>query len=161
MKQYFILTTIAILLAGCAPPGPDPEQMIAGAKELDERFLDAFNTANVAAMMEMYMNGPDVVSFPTVGEPVLKGWDAIKSAMESDFENMKDARLTLIDPHYEVAGDAVITWGLWKMTIPLSDGATMEVEGRFSDVKKQQNGKWVFAMDHSSIPLPPPTGSAQ
>jgi len=30
------------------------------------------------------------------------------------------------------------------------------MEGRFSDVKAVRDGKWVYVMDHASIPVPPP-----
>jgi uncharacterized protein (TIGR02246 family) len=151
-----VVATVVLLLVGCAPKGPNPDEMIAAAKELDQRFLDAFNAQNADGVMDTYMNSPDVVSFPPGGQTIVRGWDAIKSAVEADFQNMKGARLTISDSHYEVAGNAVITWGLWNMTMPLPDGTTLELDGRYTDVKKEHNGKWVYAIDHASVPLPPP-----
>ena len=31
-----------------------------------------------------------------------------------------------------------------------------EILGRFTDVKGQRDGKWVYLMDHGSVPLMPP-----
>jgi ketosteroid isomerase-like protein len=156
-----VLTTVLFLASGCTPPEPNPEQMIAAAKELDQRFLDAFNSQDIDAMMATYMNSPDLVSFPPGGQMMLKGWNAVKETMAADFKNMKGVKLTFIDSHYEVAGNSVITWGLWRMTMPLPDGATMDLAGRYTDVKKEVNGKWVFTMDHASVPLAPPPAPAQ
>ena len=30
------------------------------------------------------------------------------------------------------------------------------IEGRYTDVKRMHDGKWVYVMDHASVPLPPP-----
>ena len=35
------------------------------------------------------------------------------------------------------------------------------VEGRFSDVKAQKDGKWVYIIDRASVPLPPPPGAGE
>jgi len=158
MKQISILLalTAVLLVAGCAPPAPNPDQMIAAAKELDQKWLEAFNAQDLDAVMDTYLNSPDVVSFPVGGDVVVKGWDALKAKMATEFSQMKGAKLTVSDLHYEVGGNLVVSWGLWHMSMPMPDGTTMEFDGRYSDVKKEHNGKWVFIMDHPSMPFPPP-----
>jgi hypothetical protein len=32
----------------------------------------------------------------------------------------------------------------------------MELDGRFTDVKTQRDGKWVYILDHASAPMPGP-----
>jgi ketosteroid isomerase-like protein len=53
------------------------------------------------------------------------------------------------------AGDVVLGWGTWTMTIPNGDGTSTVLQGRYSDVKAQRDGQWVYIMDHASVPLPP------
>jgi ketosteroid isomerase-like protein len=54
------------------------------------------------------------------------------------------------------AGDVVIGWGLWRVTVAGPDGAPVEVVGRYTDVKAERDGTWVYILDHASAPLPPP-----
>ena len=37
---------------------------------------------------------------------------------------------------------------------------TVEAMGRYTDVKAQRDGKWVYIIDHASVPLPPPSATA-
>ena len=55
------------------------------------------------------------------------------------------------------AGDVVLGWGTFKLTLPGGGG---EILGRYTDVKGQRDGKWVYLMDHGSAPLPPPAPTA-
>ena len=71
------------------------------------------------------------------------------------FKAMPGATLEYLTKHSDVHGDVVIGSGTWKMTIP-TPGGHQVMEGRFSDVKAMRDGKWVFVMDHASVPLPPP-----
>ena len=161
LTPLFVLTTILFLAAGCAPPGPNTEQMIAGAKELDQKFIDAYNAGDVDGVLALYLNSPDLVSFPVSGEVMIKGYDAMKANVMKEFAQMKGGKLEITDAHYEAAGNLVVTWGLWHWSGPMPDGTTMEMDGRFTDVKKEHEGKWVYIMDHPSAPLPPPPAPAQ
>ncbi len=156
MKQTSILfvLTLVLILAGCTP-APNPEQLIAAAKELDRNWLEAFNAQDADALMALYLNSPDLVSYPVGGEVMLKGWDVIKEKTAAEFTQMKGSKLTVSDVHYEPAGNIVVCWGLWHMSMPMPDGTMMEFDGRFTDVKKEHDGKWVYIMDHPSMPLPP------
>ena len=42
------------------------------------------------------------------------------------------------------------------MTVRGADGKPTEMTGRYTDVKAERDGKWVYLMDHGSAPLPPP-----
>jgi hypothetical protein len=38
---------------------------------------------------------------------------------------------------------------------PVEKSSPQVMEGRYSDVKAPRDGKWVYATDHASVPLPP------
>ena len=156
-----VLAAAILMAAGCTPPAPNTEQMIAAAKEVDQRFIDAYNAGDVDGVMALYLNSPDLVSFPVGGEVMIKGYDAMKTNLMKEFAQMKGAKLEISDAHYEAAGNLVVTWGLWHWSGPMPDGTPMEMDGRFTDVKKEHDGKWVYIMDHPSAPLPPPPAPAQ
>jgi uncharacterized protein (TIGR02246 family) len=145
------------LLAACAPApkAPDTAAMIAAAEKLDKEFMAAFNAGDAEAMSKMYWNSPEVVSFMP-GKMMAKGVAEIKTDAANDFNAMKGAKLEITEQHHVPVSDVVMSWGLWKMTIPTPDGKAMEMTGRYSDVKAERDGKWVYLMDHASVPLPPP-----
>lgn len=154
MKQIlFVVLFAALLLSGCAQPGESPEQMIAEAKALDQRFVEAYNKGDVDAIMDTYWNSPDLVSYPPA-ELQLRGWEAVKQGMTKEFATMAGGKLELLETSYKAFGDVVISWGTWRYSM---SEPPMEVVGRYSDVKGKKDGKWVYIMDHASAPMPPPT----
>jgi len=157
MRNYFgvILISMLSLLIGCTPQGNDPAKMIESAKALDQQFLDAYNNRDVDALMDTYWNSPELVNYPP-GILETVGWEATKDAIMEESANMPDFSLELTERNYKVAGEMVIGWGKWRMTITLPEGDPIAMEGRFTDVKAEKNSKWVYILDHASVPLPPP-----
>jgi ketosteroid isomerase-like protein len=54
-----------------------------------------------------------------------------------------------------VAGDVVIGWGKWRMGIPLPNGESIVVDGRYTNVVAKRDGKWVYILAHVSVPFTP------
>lgn len=132
-----------------------PEDMIKGAKGLETAFLKAFNEHNAEAMAPLYWNSPDVVLMPP-DMMLVKGAAAVNAAFVQMMPMMKDCKLEITESHQVPVGDVVVGWGLFKLTAPGPDGKPMESLGRFSDVKAERDGKWVYLVDHASVPMPPP-----
>ena len=128
--------------------------MMAAADALDQRFLDAFNKGDVDAVMATYWNSPKLVTMSPEGMGTT-GWDAAKAGTAGMFKAMPGPKLEIVSKRNDVHGDAVLGWGTFKMTIP-TPGGPQVVEGRFTDVKMMHDGKWVYVMDHASVPVPPP-----
>jgi ketosteroid isomerase-like protein len=139
-----------------APAGPAPAEMITAANALDQRFLDAFNKGDVDALMATYWNSPDLVSFGPDGMGT-KGFDAARAEATEMVKAMPGAKLEFLAMHNDVRGEVVLGWGTWKMTMTTPQGPQV-LEGRYTDVKALRDGKWVYLMDHASVPLPPPPG---
>lgn len=153
---FFVLIS---LLNSCAPRGEDPEQMVTAAKELDQRFLEAYNNGDVDALMDTYWNSPELVSYPP-DALVLRGWQNVKVAAEETFKQMKGAKLELTEMNNKAVGDVVLGWGKWRIQMTMPGGEVMTLIGRYSDVKAKRDGKWVYIIDHASVVLPPPPDSA-
>jgi len=147
------------LTFACAPPSepakPDTEALLAGAKALDEAFLNAFNHGDAEAMASLYWNSPETVSFPPEAL-IARGHASIVEGATHSFEAMQGAKLEFTESHQIPAGDMVIGWGLWRMTLTTPDGTPQEIVGRYTDVKAQRDGQWVYLLDHASVPLSPP-----
>lgn len=127
--------------------------MVTAADALDKRFLEAFNAGDVDALAATYWNSPNLVSFGPDGMGT-KGWETTKAGSVEMFKAMPGAKLEFTTMQNDVHGDMVLGWGTWKMTIPTPAGPQV-MEGRYSDAKALKDGKWVYLMDHASVPLPP------
>jgi ketosteroid isomerase-like protein len=149
-----ILVTAALLLlsAGCAShqQAATPGEMISSAKSLDASFIAAFNNADAQAVAATYWNSPDLVVYPP-GVMECRGWQATHDLYAQMFKDMPGAQLQLIEPQYLVAGHDVIGHGRWKMTFP----AAQPMLGRYTEVMTIKDGKWVYVLDHPSVPMPP------
>jgi ketosteroid isomerase-like protein len=137
-----------------APAGPTPAEMVAAAHALDQRFIDAFNKGDVDGLMATYWNSPNLVSF-SPDSMMAHGYDAAKTGTVEMVKNMAGGKLEFLSMHNDVHGDMVLGWGTWRLTVPGKPKPQI-VEGRYSDVKAMRDGKWVYLMDHASVPLPPP-----
>jgi len=151
-------TTVCLMAlavsAACAPKGPAPAEMVAAADAVDQKFLDAFNKPDLDALMTTWWNNADVVSIGLDGKPV-KGFEAVKGGYDGTLKGLHGAKLEFTDRHNIASGDLVLGYGTWKATIPTEKGPPTVMEGRYSDVKAFRDGKWVYVMDHGSVPLPP------
>ena len=151
------LGVLTVMTIGCAnqsqAPAMSPEQMVAAADTLDTAFVDAFNKGDATAMSALYWNSPEVVSVaPDVLQPA-SGIGALRDANTRMLTGMKGARIEITEHHQVPAGEVVLGWGTFKLIMPGGGG---EILGRFTDVKGQRDGKWVYLMDHASVPLMPP-----
>jgi ketosteroid isomerase-like protein len=152
------LLAALVLVGACAPKGPSPEAMVAAADAVDQAFLDAFNKADLNALMATYWNSPELVSIGLDGMGGT-GWEGPKAGWEATFAAMPGAQLSFQNPQNIAQGDVVLGWGDWTMTIPTGDGTATVLQGRYSDVKAMRDGKWVYIMDHASVPMPPAPGA--
>jgi uncharacterized protein (TIGR02246 family) len=126
------------------------------ANDSPQALQDAFSAAilgnDADAAAACYT--PDAINYPLdamsmVGpEPVRESWEAFFSANEV-------LEVDLGDPHVEVHGDTAITWGLFTMKImPKDGGEAIVMQGRYTDVSRNIDGKWLYVFDHASVPMP-------
>ncbi|MBX2990709.1 MAG: nuclear transport factor 2 family protein [Bacteroidetes bacterium] len=152
ITHVLLFIVAAALVAGCAPAGDAPEKMVTEADALDKAWLEAYNSKNVDAIMALYWNSPDLVSYPP-GEMEVRGWDKMKEGMMKEFSQATDGKLEFVETSNRAMGTVVIGSGKWRFTMP---SAQVDVTGRYTDVKAKKEGKWVYLMDHASVPMPPP-----
>lgn len=159
LRTFVFIAAAAVACSACEqapeppPEAPDPQVMTAAATALDEAFVDAFNRGDAAGLTDLYWNSPDVVSFPPDAMQ-LRGIEEIRAANMRSLASMKGATLELTESHQTPMGTVVIGWGLFRMTMPAEGGGTTQIEGRYTDVKALRNGRWVYLVDHASMPMP-------
>lgn len=161
MRLLAPMIVLVLVLVGCAAQETrDPQAMVTAADALDQRFLAAFNSANVDSMAATYWNSPDVVSVPPGGQ-LMRGFEAIRSSLPAAFQETPGARLELIDMKNRAEGDVVIGSGTWRLTMTGPDGQPVVINGYYTDVKAERDGKWVYIVDHASVATPADTSGAR
>lgn len=152
-----VLIATALPLAGC---GPSEEEMIKAARQLDADFVKAMKKEDVDAVIATYWKDPQVMMFPT-GKMLAKGPDAIRAEYKAFFEGTNVKEFALSKQEYRVLGDAVLGWGLFKLTTVPSLGPEVTIEGRYTEIVAKHDGKWVYTVDHASVPLSPNAPAAR
>lgn len=147
------LPSALLLACACAAQRPPENDSVAAAEALDRRFLEAFNRGDLDALMATYWKSPELVSFGLDGMGT-HGWEATRASWAEGLKSMPGGKLEFTRSHHTVVGDAVLGWGTWKITIPVPNGASAVIEGRYSDVKAERDGAWVYVLDHASVPMP-------
>lgn len=144
-----------VLSTACASmPRSSADEMVAAARALDAAFMDAWNRGDAEALSRLNWDSPDAVLFPPAALEA-RGIAAIRQANAQTLAALPGSRIELFESHQIPAGDVVIGWGKWRLTVPGPNGTTTEIIGRHTDVKAMRNGRWVYLIDHASVPLPP------
>ncbi len=128
------------------------------ANESPEALQDAFMTALKAndpqGIAECY--AADAVNFP-VDSLIGHGPESVAASWSSFFAafTVVDARLS--ETHLERHGNTAVAWGIFTiMAKPAEGGDVIEMKGRYMDVARNIDGRWLYVADHASMPLPPP-----
>ena len=118
-------------------------------------FVPAFKAGDADALAACYAEDA-ILWFP--GGPMTKGRAAIRDGFAGYFANatVKDAVLTPIGQ--ETMGDTKVVWGTYAMTLVDKRTQAESVEnGRYVDVQKLIDGRWLYIVDHpSDDPAPAP-----
>jgi uncharacterized protein (TIGR02246 family) len=139
-------------LLAVAVPAVAGEQ---GAQTVDQAWAKAMKANDLEAVVALY--APDAVAYFPDGE--FKGKEAIRKSWTDFFATftIKDATS---EGTYETTGDMSVGWGSWSLTVlPKAGGEPIPMKGRASVVVKKIGGKWLYVVDHASVPLPPPPPS--
>ena len=149
MKRISILATVFTCCIFAVSATADE-----GMNQIGEAFVKAFKAGNLDDVAALY--APDAVSFPP-DAMVANGQEEIRDSWGGLLNNFDVEDLVISNARHETSGDLSTAWGNFKMIlVPKQGGETVVLEGRFSDVAKRINGKWLYVADHASVPLPPP-----
>jgi uncharacterized protein (TIGR02246 family) len=123
-----------------------------GMNPAGEAFVKAFNANDLEAVVALY--APDAILYPP-DSMVAKGKDAIRESYGGLMDHYTIKEIVISDAQHETIGDTSIGWGSFSLTmVPKTGGDVIQMSGRFTDVSKNINGKWLYVVDHASAPLP-------
>lgn len=118
-------------------------------------FVAGFEANDADAVAACYAEDA-IMWFP--GGPMAKGRAAIRDGFAhflGGFE-VRDVAMTTIG--HEVLGDTGIAWGTYAIRLVNREtGAEVVQRGRYTDVQKKIDGRWLYTVDHpSDDPAPSP-----
>ena len=143
IRNVGLLAVAGVLSLAVQAGGSPMHGMSAG-----ECWTRAMNTGDVDAVAACY--APDAVMW-IPGGGMLKGREAIRKGYVDYFAaySIKQARLDVVG--HVVAGSAMTTWGTFKIEmVAKADGKPVTERGRFTDVTRKVDGRWMYAVDHAS-----------
>lgn len=145
-----VTRALAFALAAAVVPAAAQES----PKALQDAIVAAVLANDVDAIVDLYAE--DAVLYPAVGAASATGREAIRGAWESFMAANTVQDGSVDEQGSEMMGDTAVSWGTFEMTVaPQGGGETSRLSGRFMDVAKQIDGRWVYVVDHLSLPMQP------
>jgi ketosteroid isomerase-like protein len=119
---------------------------------LQDAFVAALKANDAQGLADCY--AADAVNF-TVGRMIGFGPESVVENWNGFFAAYKVVDASLSEDHLEVHGDTAIAWGLFTILAEAAEsGELVEMKGRYMDVSRNIDGKWLYVADHASMPLP-------
>lgn len=108
----------------------------------------AFEAGDADAVAQCY--APDAV-FWLPGAPMMQGRDAIREGYAGFFKDVTIKSATLVEMGRTTHGDDTSSWGTFTVvTVSKQDGSETTEVGRYTDVSRKIDGRWMYLVDHAS-----------
>jgi uncharacterized protein (TIGR02246 family) len=136
----------ALLLAPLAASAAEP-------MSADQCFLPAFKAGDADAVTACY--APDAVLW-IPGGPMAQGTQAIHDGFAGFFADYAIKDMTITPMGSRMVGEDKATWGTFTLVhVNKATGEETTEIGRYTDLSRLVDGKWLYVVDHASDdPLP-------
>ena len=125
-----------------------------GNQELDRRFTEAMSRKDIEQVMRCFWNNPGLIFVDFEGN-VFRGYDNIRKVIEQFLAQSESLRLVIDEITHIRAGETVFAVGTATYTMQTKDGTSQQITERWTDVRVEVDGRWVYAMDHVHLLVPP------
>ena len=126
----------------------------AGVQAVDEAWRKAITANDLDGIMAVYA-ADAVMWLPDA--PEAKGHEAIRKSFAALLAANTVTAVTFANTHYHTSGDLSVGWGDFTLSLsPKAGGNPVTMSGRFSVIARNENGKWVYVVDHASAQPPSP-----
>ena len=116
-------------------------------------FIAGFESGDADAVAACYAEDA-IIWFP--GGSMAKGRAAIRDGFAHYLATVTVKDVEMTDLGHESAGDTRIAWGTYVIrTIDKATQAEVVQRGRYTDVQKKIDGRWLYTVDHPSDDPPP------
>jgi len=160
VKQIFVVALVFGMVTAPVCPAianndlEITEEELAGIRDLDRRFVDAYNRLDVEGFMDCLWNSPNLAVLLYDGT-VFIGWDTVREVTETTFAGLESANVVIDDVTFLRSGDAIMAVGTASYELQPKDGPVQKFSARWTDFRRIENDKWVYVSDHAQILLPP------
>lgn len=157
MRRFVFCAIGTALVAGClgaALPARAQARDEQEIRALEDHFAAAFNAKNLDAIMKVYAPGNDLFVFD-VGVPRQHvGWDDYKKDWQ-EFLAMFSGPITFTVSDLAVTSDGKTAYGhsIQHVSGKATDGSSMDMTVRVTDVYRKIDGKWLIVQEHVSVPI--------
>ena len=121
---------------------------LAGAQDLDRRFVDAYNRKDVDGLMACLWNSPNLVVVLYDGTVYL-GWETVREVIEETFKGLESAHVEIVEVTHIRSGDAIAAVGTANYELQPKDSPLQKFTGRWTDFRRKEDGAWVYVHDHA------------
>jgi uncharacterized protein (TIGR02246 family) len=157
MRTHILAAAAACFLLG-GPSLALAQGAAPAAVSAQDCWLAAFPTGDADAVAACYADDA-VMWFP--GGPMATGRQAIRDGYAHFFSEYTIQAVSMQVLGHDTMGDAQATWGTYAITtVAKAGGKSFSVTGRFTDVSRKIDGRWLYVADHPSDDPPAPTAAA-
>ena len=143
---------LASLFTAIAVPAPASEKPESAA----HCWQSAFEAGDVDAVAQCYASD---AQFWSAGSPIIRGRDAIRSAYAGFFAGNTVKRVKITETGGFENSTEAASWGtVMVVSVSRKDGTESIQHGRYTDMSRKIDGRWVYIVEHSSV-NPQPTSS--
>lgn len=145
----------ATLYSGAFAAADDKAEIVA----LNQRLVEAFNKKDLAAAMAYYVNDESAVFFEDAVPFQMAGTSALRKLLQEFIKSASQIHMGMKDIAVVVGGDLAAAHYILSVTWTDKNGTHSE-NGRYTQVLKKVDGKWLIWHEHFSVPYDPATGKA-
>ena len=85
------------------------------------------------------------------GAPMMQGREAIRDGYADFFSHFTIKSMELTEAGHSRIGDEAASWGSFRLVmVSREDGKEVAEVGRYTDVSRKVDGKWLYVVDHAS-----------
>lgn len=159
-----LLITLVLLAGGLAlyqtvsAKGNDEAEI----RALEQRFVAAFNSKDVNAVMANYLPGEGLFVFDVTPPRQHVGFADYKKDWEDFFGSTSGPiKVEITDLRVTTdAGNLAYGHSVQHVTGQMKEGKPIDITVRVTDDYRKVNGKWLIAVEHVSVPVNLETGQA-
>ncbi len=157
MRRFVFSVIGTALVAGClsaAAPARAQSKDEEAIRTLEDQFAAAATAKDLDDIMKFYVPGNELFVFD-VGVPRQHvGWDDYKKDWH-DFLAMLPGPIKFTVSDVSVMSDGKIAYGhnIQHVSGTGTDGSSMNIAVRVTDVYRKIDGKWLIVQEHVSVPI--------
>ena len=115
------------------------------------RYAQAYAEKNIDAMMDLFLDDPDVVAIGTGTDEWIHGCDELREGFRRDFGQADNIQVKFEKITIQSANNVAWLSALMTMYATVS-GKEVLLSGRLSMVIERKQDKWLFTQLHFSLP---------